>query len=117
MTNTTIAIRCGKCGHTHDSVAGVKACYGVKTALSAKPMALSPKVPASKYALANLPGHANALTFFEVQHGKPRTKWQGFVFVSRLVGHPGSFVKYPVKGDAKALVLAALAADPKAAAL
>ncbi len=114
------SITCGKCGSTHGSVYEVRHCYGkVTPAPSSKPMALvtvPTKVPESKYALANLPGHSNDLTFFEVQYGKKNTKWDGFQFVNRLVGAPGDFRKFPVKGAAKAIVLSKIADDPKAAA-
>lgn len=74
-------------------------------------------VPDSRYALDNLPGAGNITTFFEVKTGKANTKWAGFLFVDRLVGGAvGDFVKYPVKGPAKAQVLRLIAADPKAAA-
>lgn len=70
-----------------------------------------PKVPAAHYALEDLPGHVNAVTFFEVKNGKG--KWDGFQFVQRIVG--GGH-EYPVKGAAKAIVLRKIADDPQTAA-
>lgn len=116
------SIACGNCHNTHASVAEVKACYGnvkgttatVSTMTATKPVV---KVPESYYALENLPGHSNALTFFQVKNGKQGSKWEGFQFVTRLVGAPGEFREFPVKGDAKAIVLRTIADDPKAAAV
>lgn len=133
-------IKCGKCKQYHESFDQVRACnlapakqqFATERVYEAPEFPDStkylnggkfvsqkvefPTVPESKYALANLPGHANALTFFQVQTGK-KGKWKGFQFVNRLVGGGvGSFVEYPVKGAAKAQVLRKIADDPQAAA-
>lgn len=74
-----------------------------------------PKVPAARYALENLPGYGNIVGFFEVRDGKG--KWEGFQFMDRLVGGGvGDFVKYPVKGAAKAILLRKIADAPQVAA-
>lgn len=109
-----MSITCGKCKGTHASVSQVKACYGVKTipAEAFKPAVLVKTVPESKYALVP---EAGKISFFEVKRPS-KGKWAGFTFVDRLVGHPGDFVRYPVKGAQKAAVLAQIAANPKGAA-
>jgi hypothetical protein len=133
-TNTTTTaphgIHCGHCHNVHATLSEVKACsqsthqaifvasatLQASAALPSKPMATAKvTVPDSKYALRDLAGASNAVTFFEVKTPS-KGKWAGFTFVTRLVGHPGSFVQYPVKGAAKAIVLQKIAEDPKAAA-
>jgi len=66
------------------------------------------EVPESKYALVRPNG---ALGFCEVQYGKPNTKWDGFMFVSILVGAPGDWRKIPAKGEQKQQILSLLAQD------
>lgn len=117
-----MAAKCGKCGATGQTVAQIRACYGVATgtvltkAPTAAPKVATPtattEIPESKYALARADG---TVIFYDVTHGKK--KWEGYTFVSHLVGHPGTWATYPVKGAAKAEVLSRIAADPKAAAL
>lgn len=123
-------IRCGNCKQSHTSVEEVKTCYATKVAIPGlsvmalkpadyKPMATAKStlsVPEAKYALSDLPGSVNSTTFFEVKYGKKNSKWSGYAFVSRLVGHPGDFQKFPVKGVARGAILAAIEADPQAAA-
>lgn len=116
--------KCGSCKADGQTVAHVKACYAAKaapvvtvTAEEFKPMALAkpvatPAVPESKYALTN---EAGDVVFYEVKVGKKGT-WKGFVFVEHLVGHPGDWMRYPVKGAARANVLAQIGHDPAAAA-
>lgn len=115
-------VKCGKCGQSHQSVADVKACYSVQTlptlaqpttqALAAKYVKVSLDVPNSHYALET----AEGTKFYEVNRGKAGTKWASFTFVSLLVGHPGTWMKYPVKGAAKVEVLTEIATDALAAA-
>lgn len=111
-------VKCGKCGQSHQSVAEVKACYSVQTlptlaqpttqALAAKYVKVSLDVPNANYALET----AEGFKFYEVTRGKKGSKWESFTFVSLLVGHPGTWMKYPVKGAAKVEVLTAIATDP-----
>lgn len=112
-------ITCGKCKQTHASVVEVKACFGTQAPAVApvpaeayEPGYKMVTVPDSKYALVQ-----NGVTkFYEVRSPK-KGRWAGFTFVDLLVGAPGSFVKYPVKGALRKSILAALAEDPKAAAV
>lgn len=118
------SITCGNCGQKHASVESVKACYARITAPITseraiigvpRQTAMGTKVPESRYAVRNLAGASNDITFFSVKNGKG--KWEGMQFVSRLVGGGvGSFVEYPVKGAPKAIVLSKIAADPQSAA-
>ena len=115
-------IKCGKCKGTHATVAEVKACYSAQTlpsletpttqALAAKYVKVGLDVPNSHYALET----AEGIKFYEVSRGKAGSKWATFTFVSHLVGHPGTWMKYPVKGAAKVEVLSAIATDALAAA-
>lgn len=110
---------CGKCKSTNVDVEHVKACYSASTpvappapaAADFRPMAVTSIVPDSKYALENDEG---VFLFYEVKTGKGR--WSNFTFVDRLVGAPGDWQRYPVKGDAKFKVLANIQLDSKAAA-
>ncbi len=110
---------CGKCKTPGVDVAHVKACYAaapVKAAPRARadfsPMAVAEYVPDSQYALKGTDGE---WIFYQVKRGRTG-KWKGFVFVDRLVGHPGDWAKSPVKGASKTGVLQGIAVDPKAAA-
>jgi hypothetical protein len=107
---------CGNCKQQGQSVEHIRGCYAAKSSSVAvldRPMALEiPTVPDSKYALYD--GQGN-ITFFEVKTGKG--KWAHMQFVSRLVGHPGDFMRYPVKGEAKGMVLRDIDMNPKAAAV
>lgn len=77
-------------------------------------------VPYGKYALEtsldhNGPpaeGEESTLQFFEVQHGKSGTRWEGFVFVKRLVGAPGDFARYSLRYAEGQRVLERIQADP-----
>lgn len=61
-------------------------------------------VPASQYAIRS----EGVWKFYRVT--KPTTgRWAGRVFVDHLVGSPGAFRKYPVKGQAASRVLTAIA--------
>lgn len=114
---------CGSCKASGVTVEHVRNCY-MSVATLDKPMALSEPVkeyisyravgtvPDSKYALQGIDG---SIVFYEVKTGKG--KWAHVQFVSRLVGHPGDFMKYPVRGNEKARVLSIIAADPHAAAV
>jgi hypothetical protein len=42
-------------------------------------------IPPGRYAVPSLSGN-NDLDFFETEHGKPGTKWEGFTFVERIIG-------------------------------
>lgn len=121
---------CGNCKSNHTTVQEVKDCFaGHGTVMTKapevegfakqyiesrdfKPMATSPEpLPASSYALET----ANGLAFYEVQNGKG--KWKGTQFLVKLIGHPGTWKKIPVKGSARSIVMAQLQEDPKAAAI
>ena len=114
-----MAATCGKCKQTNASIEHVKACYQqavqpVPAATDFKPMALTAEVPASKYALQNADG---SWTLYEVQIGKKTSpKWSGYRFVSRLVGAPGDWRKFPVLRGARTEALEKIAADAKTAA-
>lgn len=106
---------CGNCKTEGQTIDHIKACYANKggVAVMEKPMALEiPTVPESKYALYDGQGK---IIFYEVKTGKG--KWSHMQFVDRLVGHPGDWMRYPVKGKAKADVLLDLDMNPKAAAV
>jgi len=126
-TATPRGIRCGHCHHYHPSIADVRACaaeranaaWGLQPepttpvtpceadsapAVAAEPVA----VPDSKYAL----GDALAgIKFYEVDTGREGTKWAGRRFVTHLVGAPGTWAQYPVRGDARDELFAAIRAD------
>lgn len=107
---------CGKCKTNNVDVAHVKACYAqAPTAPVAdfRPSAVAEYVPNSQYALKNADG---TFAFYQVRRGKVGSKWEQFTFVDRLVGAPGDWAKYPVKGDSRIGVLSGIAIDPKAAA-
>lgn len=108
---------CAKCKSTGVDVAHVRACFSAQVPVQQPVADFSPArvaeyVPDSQYALRGTDG---TWVFYQVKRGK-KGKWAGFVFVDRLVGHPGSRAKYPVKGDSKTGVLQGIAVDPKAAA-
>lgn len=113
---------CGKCKAQGQTVAHIRACYAapagnVLTKEVFMPMALATpavkvEIPSSKYAL---PKEDGKIIFYDVRKGTK--KWAGFTFVDRLVGHPGDWMTYPVKGENKIHVLDQIAHDPKAAAL
>lgn len=79
-----------------------------------------PVPPAGRYALYHYPSTLNrskALdkqwSFFKVDHGKGR--WEGRVFVTRLVGNPGDYREVRVDYATRSWALATIAADPKKA--
>lgn len=136
-----MAIRCGSCRLSHDTVADVRSCYDHAAdaagqaeaeclaeltvldgfgsdALARQVMTEARRqshIPDSRYALVDGPdGNARFYGVNTPEHGK----WRGFTFVVHLVGRPGAYAEYPVKGEWRALTLAALAvpADAEAAA-
>lgn len=122
---------CGNCKKTDQSIEHVRECYSATgtTVLTAEatgfaktylekrdfaPMAVAAQeVPDSRYALQTEDGPV----FYQVRTGKKGTRWEGFQFVDRLIGHPGTFLKTPVKGANRKAVLSLLAQDPKEAAV
>lgn len=121
---------CGSCKAQGQTVEHIKSCYANKRSAIAtvevtgfakeyieqkdfRPMALNLDLPASKYALHNDDG----LKFYEVRVGKAGTRWDGFRFVDHLVGHPGDWARYPVKGVARKEVLADIAQHPRESAV
>ena len=70
-----------------------------------------PTVPAGHYAL-HIEGDANDVSFFEVDC-PTEGRWAGRVFVSQLA----SDTRYPVRGARRAMVLAKIAEDHRAAGL
>ena len=122
---------CGNCKQTDQTVEHVKSCYAERFSTTTadvevkgfakhyveskdfRPMALA-EVPDSNYAVV---GDDGVPKFYEVKHGKKGGKWENFQFVSLLVGAPGDWNKYPVKGADRKGVLALLAEDPKKFAL
>jgi hypothetical protein len=80
-------------------------------------------VPAGKYALETSLDHdgepaaeeKGVLQFFQVDHGKVGSRWEGYVFVKRLVGAPGDFARYPLRYAEGRRVLERIQADPKGA--
>lgn len=120
---------CGNCKREGQSIEHIRSCYaaarsGVTTAPEVtglakkyaedfKPMAFMNTLPASCYALETPEG----LKFYEIQIGKAGTKWDGYRFVSHLVGAPGQWRKFPVKGKAREELLAEISVDARAAAV
>lgn len=119
---------CGSCKQEGQTVEHIRACYTqnrgvvlaerpvvqpVREQRDYRPMALNIDVPASHYAIETQEG----LKFYEVRIGKPGTKWDGFRFVDRLIGHPGSWKEIPVKGASRLEVLRYLAPNPMEAAV
>jgi hypothetical protein len=122
---------CGSCKATGQTIEHIKACYAAKRGTIATvevtgfaktyveqrdftAMALNVDVPASKYALYDGDGK---IIFYEVRIGKAGTRWDGFRFVDHLVGHPGDWARYPVKGEARKQLLLDIGMNPKAAAV
>lgn len=123
---------CGNCKQQGQTVEHIKYCFAEKhgTTLLAteekpavegfakayvesrdyRPMVLT--LPDSKYALVNSEG---VIVFYEVKTGKG--KWDGMQFLDRLVGAPGDWQRYPVKGQAKAQTMMLLNMDAKASAI
>ncbi len=52
-------------------------------------------IPDGYYALKDMPGHKNEVTFYRLRSGKEGTRWQGFQFIDMVVGG-GS--RYPQRG-------------------
>lgn len=65
------------------------------------------EIPAGRYALAMDAG----TMFIEVQVGKKGSKWAGMRFAKHLVGAPGDFVKYPIRGAKGIAMLELIATD------
>lgn len=121
---------CGNCKNEHSTVQEVKDCYSTGSVLTKapevggfaqkyiesrdfKPMAVAEEptvIPASCYSLESDKG----LLFYEVQNGKG--KWKGYQFLTRLIGHPGSWLQVPVKGTEKSSVMAQIRQNPLEAA-
>jgi hypothetical protein len=76
-----------------------------------RPMALT--VPDSHYALEE----DGTLKFFSVKTGKKGTKWAGFQFLTMLVGAPGGFREFPVRGARKTKLMSEISKDAKAHAI
>lgn len=70
-------------------------------------------VPAGRYAL----GSDEAMTFYQVDRPGLDSQWAGHVFINRLVGAPGDFARYRIRGSERTRVLNMIAEDPKAASL
>lgn len=121
-------MRCGHCKSEDVDIQHVKSCATgtvltkpaevqgfAKQYLDSRdfqPMATAKEVlPDSRYALRT----DNGLVFYEVRTGKG--KWAGFQFLDRLIGHPGDWLKTPVKGANKAAVMSLLRQDPLDSAL
>lgn len=121
---------CGYCKTTGVDVAHVKACYSGQITTKSevvvsefassyvKASDFSPMVftnaselPDSLYALER----ADGLVFYELRTGR-KGKWTGFKFLDRLVGAPGDWKRYAMKGTAKAHILAEIAENPAEAA-
>lgn len=112
---------CAKCKSVGVDVAHVKACFGVGVAphqAFAQPERTTQwvgrAVPDSDYAIIPEDG---VVQFYRVKRGKKGSRWDGFVFVSRLYGAPGDWRTVPVRGGLKTMVLAVLGQDPQAAAV
>lgn len=107
---------CGNCKLEGQTVEHIRGCYAKKNhnvAVLDRPMALeTPTVPDSKYALYDDEGK---IIFYEVKTGKG--KWAHMQFVDHLVGAPGDWQHYPVKGEAKRRVLLDIDMNAKAAAV
>lgn len=70
------------------------------------PVAPIPSCPEGKFAL---PTDDGDVKFYEVEHGKEGSKWEGFTFLAAIA----SDERYPIKNrEAKAEILARIAADP-----
>lgn len=112
---------CAKCKSIGVDVAHVRACFGMDVTPAQgfsqperTPQWLGKDVPDSDYAVVPESGVAE---FYRVERGKKGSRWDGFVFVSRLYGAPGDWRKAPVRGGMKTMVLATIGKDPKAAAV
>lgn len=116
---------CGNCKQPGQTVEHVRSCYsGHYATLEATPvtptefaekyvqarefkaMALVNDVADSKYALVT----DDKIIFYEVRTGT-KGRWEGVQFLDRLVGAPGDWQRYPVKGAAKTAIMAKLDKD------
>lgn len=61
-----------------------------------------PVVPEGRYAIR---GHDSTVDFYKVDHGKPGGRWDGYVFVSLLIGAPGAFAEQRIGREASASVI------------
>jgi len=124
---------CGNCKSEGQTIEHIRGCYASKgTTVSViehpedtlsgfvtnyvesrdyVPMALAGSVPDSYYALDTPAG----LHFYRVKTGKG--KWAGFQFVDRLIGHPGDFLRTPVRGANRKAVLNLIGQDAEGAAV
>ncbi len=112
--------KCGNCKEEGQTVEHVRQCYStVKTmerpvareASDFQPMAMV--TPDSKYAITGADG---VLRFYNLRTGK-KGQWKGVRFLDLLVGHPGDWASFPVKGLNRKFVMDEIAKNPKAAAL
>lgn len=55
--------------------------------------------------------------FVKVDHGREGTKWEGRVFVVRLLGAPGDFREVRLPREVSAAVLSTIASNPEAASV
>jgi hypothetical protein len=120
---------CGCCKSQGQTIEHIQKCFADRRAAPAEPGAFAdaymqqryfghapskPKwstIPDSKYAL-EVNGEVQ---FFELSTPS-RGRFRGFRFLSRLVGHPGDFARYAVKGEPKKDIMARIEKSPRAAA-
>lgn len=88
------------------------ACPEIKPAPERKPEAELPAVAEGYYALETKDEARQPVAFYRIEHGAKGGRWEGFVFLSRLIGGQGYV---PVKGPQKASLLARIAEDPEGA--
>lgn len=65
-------------------------------------VASSPVVPEGRYAIR---GRDGTVDFYKVDHGKAGGRWDGYVFVSLLIGAPGSFAEQRIGREASTSVI------------
>lgn len=74
-------------------------------ATTATPAPATPDVPAGHYAIEE----EGELHFFQVEHGKPGTRWEGFTFLSIQASDDLHSIRNP---ERKSAILTAIAANP-----
>jgi hypothetical protein len=82
-------MRCGKCKESHDTVAEVRACYGMMqdapgSSRKSRTSKVNSPVPSGHYATLSATGN-NDLDFWKVNR-PTEGKWAGWVFVYRVIG-------------------------------
>lgn len=116
-------MKCAKCKAHDVTLEHVRGCFGVGS-LKADAQALGP-APSPKIDWASLPeGYfalqqgvdENDILFVRSRRAKKDGKWKGFVFFDRLVGAPGAYKRYPIKGAEKAKIAAWIAVPDQAVA-